>query len=182
MSTLPRRAPVALLGLSLLLVGAGARQDPAPAPDRAAAMQRFEEWIGTWSGTGWSLDAAGQRTEFNLEERVQPRAGGTVLLLEGHGTSREDAEKVTHDGLVLLYFDEHTRAWRWNGHEARAGTVDAEAQVFDGGLQWSLPAGEATVRFTIHLGDGHWRETGEVSRDGKEWNRFMELELVRTGR
>jgi hypothetical protein len=177
-------APAALLGLCLLLASAGAGQDPAPAPDRATAMRRFEAWIGTWSGSGWSLDAAGQRTDFTYVEQVQPRVGGTVLLLEGHGTARaaDGTETVTHDGLVLVYYDEHARGYRWNGHEVRSGTMDTEARVIDGGLEWSLPtAGGATVRFTITFADGHWHEIGEASADGRAWSRFMEMNLERGG-
>jgi len=176
----PRAAALILLAL---LPGAG--QDPAPAPDRAAAMRRFDDWIGDWSGSGWSLDATGHRTDFTLAEHVQPRVGGTVLLLEGRGTARaaDGTESITHDGLVLLYYDEHARSYRWNGHEVRSGTVDAEARVFDGGLQWSLPtpSGDASVRFTITLGDGRWHETGEVGADGSGWHTFMEMDLLRGG-
>jgi hypothetical protein len=177
-------APAALLGLCLLLVSPGAGQDPAPAPDRASAMHRFDAWIGEWSGTGWSLDATGHRTDFTLVEHVQSRVGGTVLLLEGHGTARAEdgTETVTHDGLVLVYYDEHAHGYRWNGHEVRSGTMDAEARVVDGGLEWSLPAaGAATVRFTITIADGRWHETGEAGADGSGWLRFMEMNLERGG-
>jgi hypothetical protein len=175
----------ALLGLCLLAVAPGAGQDPAPAPDRAAAMRRFDAWIGDWSGTGWSLDALGHRTDFTLVEHVQTRVGGTVLLLEGRGTARveDGTETVTHDGLVLVYYDEHARSFRWNGHEVRSGTVDTEVRVFDGGLEWSLsaPGGGASVRFTITFADGHWHETGEAGADGSGWHRFMEMNLLRNG-
>lgn len=169
--------------LALLAATPGAGQDAAPAPDRAAAMRRLENWIGEWSGSGWSLDAAGHRTEFSIEESVQPRVGGTVLLVEGRGraTNGDGAETVTHDGLVLVYYDEHAGCYHWNGHEVRGGTADAEARLLDGGLEWSLsvPGSAATVRFTILFDERRWHEVGEASADGKAWNRFMELDLER---
>jgi hypothetical protein len=180
----PASRAAALLVLSLLVLLPGAGQDPAPGLDRAAAMRRFDAWVGDWSGSGWSLDAAGHRTDFTLVEHVQPRAGGTVLLLEGRGTARAEdgTDTVTHDGLVLVYYDEHALSYRWNGHEVRSGTMDTEVRVFDGGLEWSLAmAGAATVRFTIHFGDGRWHETGEAGADGSGWHRFMEMNLQRGG-
>jgi len=172
-----------LLGLSLLIAPSGAGQDASP-PDRVAAMRRFDAWVGDWRGSGWSLDAQGRRTEFTSEEHVEPRVGGTVLLLQGRGTAKADdgPQAVTHDGLVLVYFDEHAGQYRWNGHELTSGTMDTQARVFDGGLEWSVPApgGSATVRFTIRFGDDHWHEFGETSMDGVAWNRFMELNLERS--
>jgi len=171
---------VVLLALPLL-ASPGAGQEAAPPVDRAAAMRRFDTWIGEWLGSGWSLDAAGRRTEFSLTEKVQSRVGGTVLLIEGRGTARADdgSETVTHDGLVLVSWDEHAGRYRWNGHEARAGTVDADIVLLDDGLQWSLAGGGAAVRFTIRFDERRWHEIGEASTDGKAWTVFMAMDLDR---
>jgi len=149
---------------------------------RLQAMLPFALWVGSWKGSGWSIDATGKRTEFKLSETVTPKVGGTVLLLEGRGTAADDSARVTHDGAVLLYYDERASVYRWNGHEIRSGVLDAELRLEDGGLEWSLPAGGgATVRFTILVDQIRWREFGEVSTDVNTWVRFMEMELERVG-
>jgi len=160
----------------LLATPAAVAQSPPPAPQ--AAMRPFDRWIGDWSGSGWSTSATGERTEFTLVETVQRKVGGTVLLLEGRGTTASGT--VTHDGLVVLYYDEKAGGYRWNGHDLGRAPVDAEAKLVDGGLEWSIGAGRgATVRFRIQFDEKRWHEVGEVSADGKIWNRFMEMILAR---
>jgi hypothetical protein len=178
----PAQAANLLIVLCLLGVAPVAGQGPSAATTRLAALKRFESWIGQWSGSGWSFDRTGRRTEFDLVETVAPKVGGTVLLVEGHGTARGDSGFTTHDGVVLFYFDEHSARYRWNGHELGSGTVDAEVSPIVGGLSWSIPGGAkgATVRFTILLDQRHWHEFGEASVDGTNWSKFMEIDLERS--
>lgn len=172
----------ATLVSALLLSAAPARaQTLSPAAVQLAALKQFQPLVGSWAGSGWSLDRTGRRTEFDLVETVTRKVGGTVLLIEGHGTARGDSAFTTHNGMVLLYFDEHSARYRWNGHEAVSGTVDAEASPVEGGLAWSIPAGGngATVRFTILFDERRWHEVGEASADGNNWAKFMEMNLER---
>jgi hypothetical protein len=150
---------------------------------RLQAMQPFALWVGKWEGSGWSIDAAGKRTEFKLSETVTPKVGGTVLLLEGHGTAADDSARITHDGAVFLYYDERASVYRWNGHDIGSGALDAEPRLKDRGLEWTLPAGGgATIRFTILFDATRWHEVGEVSMDGASWDTFMDVQLLRANR
>lgn len=149
----------------------------APLRAQESPMRRFDQWIGSWTGSGWSVSAAGTRTEFALEEQVQRKVGGTVLLLDGRGTTADGT--VTHDGLVVLSHDGKAGVYRWSGYEVGRAAVDAEVNLLDGGLEWSIPAGGATVRITIHIDSARWHEVGEVSTDGTTWTRFMEVNLTR---
>lgn len=85
--------------VALCFAGAGQAQE--------SPMRPFDLWVGSWKGSGWAMSATGQRTEFTLVETVQPKVGGTVLLLDGRGTTANGA--VTHDGLVVLSYDEKAR-------------------------------------------------------------------------
>lgn len=157
-------------------------QASAQAGSWAGALERFAAWTGRWDGGGWSVDRTGRRIEFTLVETVTPKAGGTVLLIEGHGARRDDRRVVTHNGVVLLYYDEHAGSYRWNGHEASSGLVEAEATPIADGVVWSIAAGPSggTVRFTIHVTQDQWHEIGEASGDGSSWMKFMEIDLRRT--
>jgi hypothetical protein len=155
------------------------------APDRPASHAQLRPWLGEWKGSGWSMSATGERIEFDLAESVVEKAGGTLLLVEGHGVRTDAGGKggTTHDGLVLVYRDAAGR-WRWNGHEATSGHVDADVTLRDDGFQWSIrpdPKGPI-VRFTIELDETEWREHGEIGDGGGTWTRFMEMKLHRVPR
>jgi hypothetical protein len=168
----------AVLGATLALTRVAAAQSR----ERLAATAPFSLWIGEWKGTGWSVGASGERTEFELSESVKERIAGTVLLVEGHGMRTSGSRKGTasHDGLVLVYRDDTGRL-RWNGHEASSPTIDAEVIPGDRSFQWSFRTGaqRAIIRFVITLDGEHWTESGDVSTDGASWIRFMEMTLSR---
>jgi len=174
---------IVCLWISLASLGSPPPSDPAPAP-RAAAMKRFEAWVGAWKGTGWTMNETGQRIAFDLEERVALKAGGTALLLEGRGVRNDDGgrRQVVHDGLSVVHFDLKSGKHRWDGHEFQRDPVHAELKTTPGGFQWEFdaPGRGAVVRFTVELTRETWREVGEVSVDGKTWNRFMEMTLARS--
>lgn len=165
------------------LLSAIGEDDPTPPSAGLEALTKLDRWVGRWKGTGWSASATGQRVEFALSERVEKKAGDSVLLVEGRGTTRNEKgeELVTHDGLALVYFDTKSGQYRWNGHERASGVVDAGVTLVDGGLEWAFPADERNtlVRFQIHFDDEQWHEVGDVSVDGKSWARFMEATLER---
>jgi hypothetical protein len=167
-----------VLAWLLALVSASTIQ----AQTRLASASPFSLWLGEWKGSGWSVGANGERTEFELTESVKERSGGTVLFVEGHGTRTTGSSRgsVSHDGVVFVYRDKAGKL-KWNGHEAASGAIDAEVTLRDGGFEWSFDADNrgTVVRFVITLDATHWRETGEVSADGRTWARFMEMSLVR---
>lgn len=171
-----------IIGLVATPAAGAAQQGLPPGAAQLTAMRPFDRWIGTWRGSGWSTTQTGERIEFNLVETVERKVGGTVLLLDGRGTATNGAApgRVTHDGLVVLYYDERTGKYHWNGHEIGRDAMNVEATLVDDGLAWSLPVGEgATVRFTITWDERRWHEVGEFSADGSNWTRFMEINLLR---
>ncbi len=170
------------LALTLICVGWG--QLPAQARAGSGLEAPLTVWPGEWKGSGWSINAAGERVEFTLIETVEPKAGGTVLLIQGRGvrTDSPGAGRVTHDGLALVYRDSAGR-YRWNGHQAATGVVEAEVSLLGDSLRWTTLAGPAgpRIRFTISLDSTRWRESGEVSTEAG-WTRFMEVTLNRVPR
>ncbi len=74
--------------------------------------------------------------------------------------------------LVLSY---------WEFAVARGANGPA-ARVSENTLVWGFENPRAgTIRFTIKLNEkGQWFEIGEISRDGKAWQKFFKMTLSRT--
>ena len=153
-----------------------------PENPRLDAMEKLKPWVGSWKGTGWAFNETGQRFDFALTETVQSKVAGTVLLLDGKGLRKNDkGEDITsHDGLVIISYDEKTKRYLWQGHDVGRDAVSTELKITAGAMQWSLPIEKTTtIRFTIKIENNRWHEIGEFSSDGKNWTRFMEVTLVR---
>ena len=155
-------------------------EDASP---RLAAMKKLDHWVGTWKGSGWAFNETGQRFDFAITESVQRKVAGTVLLLDGKGVRKNDKgeEITTHDGLVVISYDEKAHRYHWHGHDVGREPVSAELKMINGSMQWDLHTANngPTIRFTIKIEGNRWHETGEVSLDGKAWNKFMEVTLER---
>jgi hypothetical protein len=175
--------PMLLSALFLLAASPVFSQAPTPPAARLEAMKKLDLWVGEWKGSGWRSSGGDGRQEFRIDEKVQRRLGGTLLLVEGKGTSKTDTgqEVVTHEALALLYYDDKAGRYHWNSHDAGGGARDAEAKLVEGGLEWGFRLEErgVTVRFTIRFDEKRWHEVGETSVDGKTWNKFLEMTLER---
>jgi len=79
---------LALTTAALLLAAPAAHAQASP-------MHPFDLWVGQWKGAGWSISATGARTEFSLVERVERKAGGTVLNLGGISEDQIPANSTT---------------------------------------------------------------------------------------
>ena len=49
------------------------------------------------------------------------------------------------------------------------------------GYVWEIPMGQATIRYTATVKDGHWREVGERLMQGKPPVQIFEMNLKRVG-
>lgn len=168
---------------------AGPRQPPSPAETAARHREKLsplQVLVGNWRGDGW-VDmgpSAGGRKTFQLKETVQPHLDGTVLVVEGLGTSRASPtapEVPTHQALGVLSWDEAAGRVRFSAYRLGGGVVDTEMKLLgDGVFQWGFDMPHGRVRFTLEVRDGVWVEKGELSRDGgKTFGQFLEMTVRR---
>ncbi|MFO0944060.1 MAG: hypothetical protein U0930_25270 [Pirellulales bacterium] len=148
----------------------------------AESLAVFESWIGDWDGSGWSIDRDGKRVEFKLVEHVRWRVGNTVVLLDGTAVSKGTESIVLHDGLSIVFVDKQTGKLNWRGYELGRDPWDSPIEILENGVRWQIQSvlPKATVRFTFHVDGKTWKEIGEVSTDGKYWQKIMECQLART--
>jgi hypothetical protein len=173
-----------LLALAFLLAASFgvAAQAPRPSEAKMAAMKKLDMMVGQWKGRGWWEFRPGMRNEFDSEESVARRAGGTALELIGmHSMQREGRSVPVHDAFAMLWYDEPARAYRMKSAVQTGHVSEFEITVFEGGYAWSHPAmdGKGTVRYRATIGPDTWKEVGEQSADGAQWRRVFEMELKR---
>jgi hypothetical protein len=160
---------------ALLLSLAVAAQQPAlTGPIKEAAFL-----VGTWEGEGWMMTQTG-RHESTVREVITPKAGGTVISLEGLGKDKATGA-VVHDAFGVLFFDQQAKAYRMRSFVSSGQGGEFPAEVKDGVIVWTMSGGGREVRYTIKLdAQGRWHEVGEYKM-GDKWTQFFEMTLKKFG-
>lgn len=177
-----------MVALSFALAVAAAAL-PAAAADsftdagRAAAraeMGKLAAMPGRWKGGGWIEVPRAGRVEFDSEETVTEKLGGSAFVIEGVHTDKRTGA-VVHHALGLLSWDVGVREYRM------ATALDfGRGGYFPGKLEgnrftWTLarPNGP-TQRYVITLEPDRWVEEGERSAADGAWTKFFHMELARS--
>ncbi|WCT74702.1 DUF1579 domain-containing protein [Sphingomonas naphthae] len=155
----------------------------AQPPDRAAIAAQVEAlkataWMdGTWRGPATFQTPGGPLT-ITQTERVGPMLGGAIRLVEGKGYMANGMAGFNAFGVIA--FDPQTRAYIFQTH-AQGHAGNFPLTVTPTGWAWSLPMGEASLRYTTTLVDGKWHEIGERIVPGQKPVTIFEMTLVRIG-
>ncbi|MBX7218664.1 MAG: hypothetical protein K1Y36_01845 [Blastocatellia bacterium] len=179
---------LSFLALTLILFpfAIQAQQPPAPTA-QIEAMKRMQLMVGEWEGGGWIEFGPGKKLEFTGHESIQPKTNGTTLLVQGLHKSKSDGktpERVIHDALAIISFNEKEKAYRMKACLASGAQTDAVISITEtGAMQWGLPDNRGgQIRYTITIAEkATWNEVGEYSMDGKTWRKFFEMNLKHKG-
>lgn len=169
-----------MFGLGPNLTGQG----PTPPTAQLEAMKKLDWLVGQWKGESWTEFVPGQRRTSSGIETVQSKLGGLLLVIEGLHKSKppgKEVEVITHQALAVLSYDESEKRYHFRAYEAGGRFVDAEAKAPDGRtLEWGLDTPRGRICYTIKRTESdQWFETGEISSDGKAWQKFFEMTLQR---
>jgi len=162
--------------LFLLPVLASAQQGP-PQPDveTIRAINKLEFLFGEWEGTGWMQMGPGEKSEFTIKESIYPRAGGTIVSMQGLGKDKESGA-TGHDAFAVLTYDKATQEYNLRSYLVNGQHGDFPVTISKNKLVWQIDAGRI-IRYTITLDEkGHWIEIGEVKM-GERWFQFLEMKL-----
>ena len=169
---------------ALLCVSGGilAQGPPNPSAQREA-MKKLDVWAGRWKGKGWAMTGPGQRRDFEINETIEKKLDGLLMLVQGLGTSKDDSgkETVTHNALAVVSYDPDKKQYRFRHYTMKGGSGEDELKLTKEGYEWGFRNGEKgpLIRFVIKLDANHWHETGEISFDGKAWQQFLDMSLER---
>ncbi|HSH28001.1 MAG TPA: hypothetical protein VK972_09600 [Wenzhouxiangella sp.] len=167
------------------LTAAASGSNPALPKQQLDAMSRLHHWSGTWQGDGWAMTGPGQRQTFEITEQVTKKLGGTVVLVEGRGTSTapDGTEIVTHEALGVVYYDTASGGYNFQTHDRRGRANEVELEIDeDGIMRWAFRDDHSgsLLRFEIEISGDTWHETGQVSPDGGDnWYPMLEMTLKR---
>jgi hypothetical protein len=170
--------------LIVLACAAGARAQ-GPAAPHIAEMKKVEFMTGHWVGEASFQMGPGQRNVFSMDEVVESKLGGALLVVEGIGKTKPPAgvePRVIHHAFGIVSYDAATNRFAMRAYKSNGLFVDVEPKVGDRTIEWSfLDPRLGQVRYAMKLNErGEWFEVGESSKDGATWTRFFEATLRRT--
>ena len=173
------------LALVLTLSAAAApalAQGPPDPGDRIvkqqAAMKALSWMDGVWRGTAVTTRPGGAKITVTQTERSGPLLGGSVHVVEGRGYNADGT--TGFNALGIISYDPDKEAYSMRSYAlGRAG--DFPMVLSPTGAVWTIPAGPATLRYTITAQDGVWREVGERVVEGQPPAQFFEMTLKRIG-
>ena len=154
-------------------------------PSEAVAKEKmkiFAHWAGHWQGEGSMQMGPGATKTSTVDEYIDFKLEGAVLMVEGIGKAMEGNEnKVVHHALAILSFDQVSNQYKFNTYLKDGRGTQAWFKITeDNKYQWGFdtPNGKIKYSITIDASKNTWNEIGEFSNDsGTTWLKFFEMNL-----
>ncbi|WP_422362035.1 hypothetical protein [Reichenbachiella sp.] len=137
--------------------------------------------VGDWEGTGYLFTPQGKEPS-QVTEKIQYKLDGTVIMAEGKGviTLEDGTQQTVHDALGILSYNSFTQQYQMNSFVSKGMSTQAKFEIIDANnMVWWIEAGPTTIRYSLTIKDGTWKEIGERSMDGENWQQFFEMELTK---
>jgi hypothetical protein len=174
-----------LIGVMAAGIVTGRLLAQAPHTASREKMEVFAGWVGHWQGEGSMQTGPGEPRKSKVDERIESKLDGTVLIVEGVGKSTDPAtqkEIVVHHAFAVLSFDQQSGNYNFKTYLKDGRSADAWLQVVDENrYQWGFDSPRGKTRYNISIDPGKktWAETGEFSSDGNSWIKFFEMNLTK---
>jgi hypothetical protein len=170
---------ISLMFAALISTNISAQPSEAVAKEK---MKSFVHWAGRWQGEGSIQMGPGPLKKSNVDEHLEFKLDGTVMLIEGIGKSVEGNDnKIVHHALAVLSFDQGTNQYKLNSYLKDGRSTQAWLNIIEEGkYQWGFdtPNGKIKYSITLDASKKSWNEIGEFSNDnGTTWMKFFEMNL-----
>ena len=152
-------------------------QAPNPAVNKEK-MSVFSPWVGNWKGEGSVQMGPGGPRKSNVDEKIELKLDGTILVVEGVGTN-EGA--IVHHAFGIISYDPMSSQYKFKTYVKEGRTADAWFNILgDNKYQWGfdVPNG-GKIRYSITIDGAKWNEVGEFSRDGSTYMKTFEMNLTK---
>jgi hypothetical protein len=168
--------------LATLPAAASAQQQPAsaaPAPSTGERMAPFDWLLGEWRGSGWTTLPDGSRHRFESHELVSTKLSGNALLIEGRHHEPGRPDRLVHDALALITWDNRASGYRFRSALANGMGGDFPVEPTPDGFTWRIDTPGGAVVYTVTHANGVWTERGRrTGSDGRTVD-FFEMTLRR---
>jgi hypothetical protein len=147
-------------------------------------MNALTAWAGHWQGEGSMQMGPGEPNKSSIDEHIESKLDGTVLLVEGVGTALDPAtgkEAVVHHALAVLSYDEASSQYKFKSYLNDGKSTDAWFNALGNNqYQWGFETPKGKIRYNIAIDPVKktWKEVGEFF-DGTNWWKFFEMNLVK---
>jgi hypothetical protein len=170
-----------------MLAGLGAANVMAQQASEVIAkekMKPFTFWAGHWQGQGFTQMGPGPSKQSTVDEHLEFKLDGTVMLVEGIGRSvdaQTKESKVIHHALAILSFDQNTNKYKFNSFLKDGRSTQAWLNIVEENkYEWGFDVPNGKIKYTIIIDATNktWNEVGEFSNDnGSTWMKFFEMNL-----
>jgi hypothetical protein len=144
------------------------------------AMKKLEFLVGDWSGEATLLRSPGQFAEMAQTESVRFKLDGLVLMIEGVGRTKIDAQP-TLQALGLISFDDETATYKMRAfNDGR--WLETDVKLADSGksISWGFAIGAFKTATVLRINErGEWTEHAELLINGRAPQKLMDLKVRR---
>lgn len=153
---------------------------PAPATALSPRMVPLQDLVGEWRGSGWIMMPDGSRQRFDSSETVTTRLSGNALLVEGRHYAPGNAQRVVHDAMAMITWDQHAGAYRFRSALATGMGGDFPLEIAPGRFAWRMETpGGGRIDYVAEFTRDTWTERGRrTGPDGRSTD-FFEMTLRR---
>lgn len=148
-------------------------------------MNVFGNWAGQWHGSGWMQTGPGEPKKFAIDEAIQFKLEGTIIMIEGIGKGNDgqgNNESIVHHALAILSYERQSDQYKFRSHLKNGRSTDAWFTIAsENKYQWGFDTPQGKVRYYIAIDPiaKTWNEFGEFATDGNTWRKFMEMNLTK---
>ena len=146
-------------------------------------MKAFAGWAGRWQGEGFIQLGPGEPEKSTVDERIEYKLDGMVILIEGIGMAPDEATKketIVHHALGVISYNQASSQYKLRSYLKDGRSTDAWLIVTaKNNYQWGFDTPQGKIRYTITIDPikKTWNEIGEFSNDGTTWRKFFEMNL-----
>jgi hypothetical protein len=149
------------------------------APTLSERMAPFARLVGEWRGTGWFITPQGQRAAVQSRETVTVRLSGNALLVEGRHSEASQPDRLVHDALGMIVWDQRQNGYRIRTQLATGMGGDFAIEPRANGFVWGMDTPGGRIEYVAEIDERSWVERGtRIMPDGRRVE-FMEMRLTR---